>query len=84
MRCRRRQQKLEIIGKLAETFNALPHHDAQFTGNGFYLVGPDATSGKIRKWDISELLGMSKQELKALKNRKNWQLAFDSLRQLLF
>jgi predicted nucleic acid-binding Zn ribbon protein len=49
MRCRRRQQKLEIIGKLAETFNALPHHDAQFTGNGFYLVGTDATSGKTRK-----------------------------------
>jgi hypothetical protein len=82
MRYRREQQKIEIIQQLAEIFGSLPNHSAQFTDPGFFLLQWNATSGKTRKWDISELKNMSNGELKALIKQKRWLLLGNGLRQL--
>jgi hypothetical protein len=82
MRYRRRQQKIELIQELAELFGSLPNHSAQCTGNEFYLLSWDATSGNIKKWHISELKNTSNQELKKLIRQKRWLLVGNGLRQL--
>jgi predicted nucleic acid-binding Zn ribbon protein len=82
MRYRRGQQKIELIQELAGLFNSLPNHSAQFTDPGFFLLQWNAISGKIQKWNISELKNMSNEELKKLIKKKKSKLYINGLFQI--
>jgi hypothetical protein len=79
MRYRRQLQKNGLIKELAHIFGQLPNHSAHCTTASYFLQCWDANSGKIKKWDHSDLNAMSITELKTLLSKKRWVLTGSTL-----